>query len=130
MIAEGSDSDDSSDEDNESLKCLSQSSPIVFSPFEVAQAFSHFTYLATGRKRLVCDLQCVYDEKRNELRLSDPVIHYYNQFRSDRRLVHGKTDRGRRGISMFFATHKNYCGQLCRLANGGLRKHRKMNVTF
>jgi hypothetical protein len=130
MIAEGSDSDESSDDDDIFFKFSSKLSPIVFTPFEVAQAFSHYTYLATGKKRLVCDLQGVYDEKRNELKLSDPVIHYYNQFRSDRRLVHGRTDRGRKGIAMFFETHKNYCGQLCRLANGGLRKHRRVHATY
>jgi hypothetical protein len=124
MIAEGSDYDDSSDEnDGDVYRFLRKSSSIIFTPFEVAQAFSHYTYLATGKKRLVCDLQGVYEEKGNELKLSDPVIHYYNENRSDRRFVHGKTDRGRKGIAMFFDTHKEHCGHLCKLVNGGFWKH-------
>jgi Mg-chelatase subunit ChlD len=86
--------------------------PKLFSPSEVAQAFSHFTYLATGRKRLVCDLQGVFDENGRVLRLSDPVIHYYNQANGHRTRVHGDTDRGQKGMRMFFATHE--CGHLCR----------------
>jgi hypothetical protein len=124
MIEEGSDSDESHDAtDDEFSNSYRKGSTVVFSPFEVAQAFSHFTYLATGKKRLVCDLQGVYDEKRNELRLSDPVIHYHDQFRRDRRCVHGKTDRGRKGMAMFFATHKDYCGQLCKLATRGFKRY-------
>jgi hypothetical protein len=130
MIAEGSDSDESSDEAiDEISNCVNKKSSVVFTPFEVAQAFSHYTYLATGRKRLVCDLQGVYDETRNELRLSDPVIHYYNQFNSDRCLVHGRTDRGQKGVAMFFETHKEYCGHLCKLVTGGFRKNRRMNAS-
>jgi hypothetical protein len=92
-----------------------------FTPNEVAQAFSHFTYWATGRKRLVCDLQGVYDETLHELQLSDPVIHYYNPNKEDRRYVHGRTDKGRNGMCMFFDTHKDYCGHLCKLVLRGLR---------
>jgi Alpha-kinase family/von Willebrand factor type A domain len=92
--------------------------PMVYSASEVAQAFSHFTYWATARKRLVCDLQGVLDEKAGVLRLTDPVIHYYHPSRSDRKRVHGGTDRGRKGIAMFFGTHR--CGPLCRLMLRGL----------
>jgi hypothetical protein len=37
------------------------------------QAFSHFSYWATGRKHLVCD-QGVYEEKANMIMFSDPGI--------------------------------------------------------
>ena len=97
--------------------------PICFSPEEVAQAFSHFSYKATGRKRLICDLQGVYDESQNILRFSDPVIHYHNPAHARRAQVHGRTDRGQKGVLMFFETHKEYCGHLCRLVNGGFKKH-------
>lgn len=115
MIAEGSD-----EEDEEHT--AQQIEPKVFSASEVAQAFSHFTYWATGRKRLVCDLQGVFDAKDNLLKLSDPVIHYYHCGRSDRRFVHGRTDRGRKGIAMFFETHE--CGHLCLLMLRGFRRAR------
>jgi hypothetical protein len=94
---------------------------LVFTPHEVAQAFSHFSYWATGRKRLVCDLQGVYDDAMNELRLSDPVIHYYNPNKRERSHVHGRTDKGHKGMRMFFDTHKDYCGTLCKLVLRGLR---------
>jgi hypothetical protein len=118
MIAEGIDDDSGDEKDDEVARCLGKSSSIVFTPFEVTQAFSHYTYIASGMKRLVCDLQGVYDETSNELKLSDPVIHYYNPNRSHRHLVHGKTDRGRKGMCMFFETHKDHCGRLCKLVNG------------
>ena len=96
---------------------------VVFTPSEVAQAFSHFTYRASGRKRLVCDLQGVFDEKENILQFSDPVIHYYNPYRSDRCKVHGATDRGGKGVAMFFETHRqNHCGYLCRLMLRGFSR--------
>jgi Mg-chelatase subunit ChlD len=95
-----------------------------FTPSEVAQAFSHFSYYATGKKRLICDLQGVFDEKENILKFSDPVIHYYNSGRLERRSVHGRTDLGREGMAMFFETHKDCCGHLCRLVTGGFKRQR------
>jgi len=93
-----------------------------FTASDVAQAFSHYTYLATGKKRLVCDLQGVFDERGNVLRFSDPVIHYRSY--SGRRQVHGLTDKGKDGIGKFFATHKEHCGYLCRLVNRRFRGNR------
>ena len=101
---------------------------IKFSVSEVAQAFSHFSYLATGRKRLICDLQGVYDKTTNTIKFTDPVIHYFNYGRQERENVHGRTDKGRKGIAMFFDTHKDCCGHLCRLVTGGFRKSRRNNV--
>jgi Alpha-kinase family len=104
--------------------------PIVFTPSEVAQAFSHFTYWASGRKRLICDLQGVYDEKDKKLILSDPVIHYYNDFNnsspSHRR--YGDGNRERRGMAEFFATHE--CGYLCKLTTRGLKTHRSGRESY
>jgi len=122
MIAEGTDEEESNDEDNEGFQ-------IQFTAFEVAQAFSHFTFVTTGRKRLVCDLQGVFDEEANVLRFSDPVIHYSNP-RSGRRGVHGLTDRGEKGIRIFFDTHYKHCGHLCKLMMRGFRRptHQQGNV--
>jgi Alpha-kinase family len=99
-IAEGSE-DEEDDEPNVPTPSLGQQR-IEFTPFEVAQAFSHFAYRATWRKRLVCDLQGAFDQQSNVLRLSDPVIHYYNNLETHRRNVHGNTDRGRKGAALFF----------------------------
>ena len=118
-IQEGSEEEESSDEEDETLAIQ----PIRFSPSEVAQAFSHFTYQASGRKRLVCDLQGVFEEESNVMRFSDPVIHYHNPRRTDRRRVHGSTDRGEKGVSLFFETHNDgHHGHLCRLVNRGFRR--------
>jgi hypothetical protein len=118
IIEEGSDDEDESDEDERTLHFI----PVLYTPSQVAQAFSHFSYCESHRKRLVCDLQGVYDEKENVLRFSDPAIHYYNHLREDRRMVHGRTDRGRKGVGMFFETHKDNCSPLCKLAIGGFRR--------
>lgn len=122
------------EEDNseEDVDCSSNSShsknevtAIKFSVSEVAQAFSHFSYLSTGRKRLICDLQGVFDKTSNTLKFTDPVVHYFNYRRQERENVHGRTDKGREGIAMFFATHKDCCGDLCRLVTGGFKKSRR-----
>jgi hypothetical protein len=94
--------------------------PIVFTPFQVAQAFSCFSFWATGRKRLICDLQGVFDEKENVLKLSDPVIHYCDRNKTGKRMVHGRTDRGSKGVAMFQKTHE--CNHLCRLVTGSFKR--------
>jgi hypothetical protein len=117
-IEEGSEEEES-DEDE---LTHNKSSGILFTPSQVAQAFSHFSYLQSGRKRLVCDLQGVFDEGKNLLQFSDPVIHYYNPHNLDLRCVHGRTDRGQNGIQDFFATH--ICkeqGNLCQVVSRGFR---------
>jgi len=121
--------EDSEEDESEDDAGAPRKEPICFTPSEVAQAFSHFSYWATGRKRLICDLQGVFDEKENVLKLSDPVIHYHNSGRSDRRFVHGQTDRGRRGMALFFETHDEHCGHLCKLVNRGFRRpHHRHNA--
>jgi hypothetical protein len=129
MIEEGSEEDEEdSDEEKEAPAVLSEKGAIVFSPFEVAQAFSHFSYWASGRKRLVCDLQGVSDESNNVLMFSDPVIHYYNpDGYTCRKNVHGRTDQGKEGMHKFFHTHSDYCGHLCKIVNRGFRKVRRFD---
>jgi hypothetical protein len=86
--------------ENNGTNLFHSSIPIVLTPSEVAQAFSHFTYYASGRKRLVCDLQGVYDTDKNELRLSDPVIHYYNDIKREQQSRrYGNTDHGQKGMA-------------------------------
>jgi hypothetical protein len=128
MIEEDEEEEEEDEDDHEGGFLPYRSvDPIEFTPSEVAQAFSHYTYLASGRKRLVCDLQGVYDEKVRLLKFSDPVIHYHNSQRLDRQFVHGRTDRGKKGIAMFFATHHEHCGHLCKLMHRGFRRRRRTN---
>jgi len=53
------------DEGEESVdKSENANEPIILTPSEVAQAFSHFSYEATGRKRLICDLRVYLKKKK------------------------------------------------------------------
>ena len=76
---------------------------------EVPQAFSHFTFEDTDRKKLVCDMQGVWNSTDGYV-LTDPVVHYVSK--SGRRHLNGATDKGHDGVVKFFETHK--CGALCR----------------
>ena len=75
--AQAEDEEEEDDEEDDEVRGdhmpYSRPPPILFTPNDVAQAFSHYTYWASGRKRLVCDLQGVYDEQCHELKLTDPV---------------------------------------------------------
>jgi Alpha-kinase family/von Willebrand factor type A domain len=120
MIEEQSDDDDSFNSDEDEKNDKADVASIVFTASQVAQAFSHFSFCHTKGKRLVCDLQGVFDEAKNELQFSDPVIHYYSSKHHRRRNVHGRTDRGRNGIDDFFRTHS--CAEqnnLCQLVSRG-----------
>jgi hypothetical protein len=114
------------DEDDETQRTEGEPRIVAkkFTASEVAQAFSHFSYYATGKKRLICDLQGVFDEKESVLKFSDPVIHYHNPRKAHRRSVHGRTDLSRKGVAMFFETHNDSCGHLCRLVTGGFKRQR------
>ena len=65
-------------------------------------AFSHWTWVVSGRQELVCDLQGVYG---NCYVLADPAIHSLEQ-------KYGITDFGKLGIHKFFETHK--CTEICK----------------
>ena len=129
IIQEGSE-DDEDEEDSDSSdqgNAYGNKSKVTFTPTQVAQAFSHFSYLHSDRKRLVCDLQGVYDAGTNRLQFSDPVIHYYNPQRTERRCVHGRTDRGREGIQDFLSTHscQEQGNNLCQMVTRGFRTVRR-----
>ncbi|KAL7536710.1 hypothetical protein ACHAWF_005537 [Thalassiosira exigua] len=79
---------------------------------DVPQAFSHFTYIASGRRFLVCDLQGVLNTSLSPpvFELTDPAIHYKKR---TQRIDFGRTDRGEAGIQDFLTSHK--CSPLCRM---------------
>jgi hypothetical protein len=83
-----------------------------FTVDDIPQAFSHFSYIFSKRKFLVCDLQGVLSTDSHEplYELTDPVIHYTEM--TDR-ADYGRTDRGQQGIDDFFKTHK--CSNLCHI---------------
>jgi Alpha-kinase family len=84
---------------------------------EVAQAFSHFSYVFGGRKSLICDLQGVFQKQKSLLCFTDPVIHYHDPQNDTKRGQYGKTDRGAKGIEDFLNTHT--CNALCDLVTTG-----------
>ena len=75
---------------------------------EAMQAFSHFSHSVTHGKKLVCDLQGVWNPT-DGFTLTDPAIHYSSVSNSKR---YGRTDKGQEGIDAFFATHR--CNAWCR----------------
>ncbi|CAB9526886.1 myosin heavy chain kinase [Seminavis robusta] len=92
-----------------------------FTPSQVAQAFSHFSYVATGEKMLICDVQGVHDESSNQLLISDPAIHQYYHGRSQQRKnLYGRSDLGEKGMLKFERRHQ--CTDLCRLVTSRLRR--------
>jgi Mg-chelatase subunit ChlD len=95
------------------VKHGSSASEIVHEPADFLQAFSHFSYLSTNRKVLVCDLQGIFkhDATPPIFQLTDPAVHYSSK--NGRRNVFGRTDLGREGMDLFFCTHK--CNQICKM---------------
>jgi hypothetical protein len=72
--------------------------------YDTCQAFSHYTWVKSGKKLVICDLQGV--KSRFKLILTDPAIHYTHI------LCHGSTNFGIMGILKFFEVHK--CNDICR----------------
>ena len=77
------------------------------------EAFTHFTYRFTNKRVMVCDLQGIFNTDTNPptIELTDPAIHYASS--KGRRMVYGKTDKGRSGMNAFWKTHK--CTNVCKL---------------
>lgn len=103
---------------NQPLDLTEDSDDCIFvTQNEVAQAFSHFTFVHSARKMLICDLQGVYDSQNNIFRFTDPVIHYDDVRKKKQRGLYGRTDMGRKGIQNFFKSHQ--CNCLCDLVTKG-----------
>lgn len=123
-IEEGSEDDSSDDEDDGDYEDANiedddgvglidtTNDQATESPSEILQAFSHFSYLFTNRKLLVCDLQGILntDVTPPLFELSDPAVHYRST--KNRSCVMGRTDIGEKGIQLFFDSHK--CNKYCK----------------
>ena len=92
--------DEEEDEDEE------DSAPIQTE--DVPQAFSHFTYEHSKGKKLVCDLQGIWNPDDGFV-LTDPVVHYVSS--RGKKHKNGATDKGLEGVKRFFGTHE--CNALC-----------------
>jgi hypothetical protein len=75
-------------------------------PVLAMEAFSHFSYEASGGDMIVCDLQGRHRNDRNKRRfeLTDPAI-------CSRSRSYGPTDLGEKGIDNFFSNHR--CNEYC-----------------
>jgi hypothetical protein len=80
-------------------------------------AFSHFTYVRSGGRFMVVDLQGALQtdaEGKITYMLTDPAIHHRRQRRSSTpKRQYGRTDLGRQGMRAFFETHT--CNCICKL---------------
>ena len=72
--------------------------------YDVTQAFSHYTWVKSGKRMVVCDIQGVHTD--SGFRLTDPAIHHL-----DIRRKYAGTNLGKKGIRRFFKTHK--CNEIC-----------------
>ena len=88
---------------NSSFACIPESRDYELNV--ICQAFSHYTWITSGKQLLVCDLQGKRDG--SGVILTDPVIHD-----SVSVLHHGSTNLGEKGIHRFFQLHK--CNDICR----------------
>lgn len=70
---------------------------------DTCQAFSHFTWIESGKEIVVCDIQGV--KRQHKLLLTDPAIH------SKSILEFGSTNNGVKGIRHFFRSHR--CNEIC-----------------
>ena len=98
------------------------------SPSDYLQAFSHFTYLFTNKKVLVCDLQGIYntDMVPPVFELSDPAIHYRSRTKG-KEMVFGRTDKGEKGVQLFFNSH--HCTRICKFMHLS-KKNKNWNKTW
>jgi hypothetical protein len=107
------DSDDEESDDSEEDTRAEYGGGTHYNPSNYLQAFTHFTYMFTNKKVMVCDLQGVFnrDTVPPTFELTDPVIHYTSK--RGRKMVFGRTDMGKKGTQLFFNTHK--CSNVCKL---------------
>lgn len=102
---------DSRTEDMQTVQLVPVDCPIE--PADYIHAFTHFTYLFTNKRLMVCDLQGVYNSNMVPpvFELTDPAIHYKSK--TGKNNVYGRTDAGEEGIALFFKTH--HCNHVCKL---------------
>ena len=82
--------------------------PTVSHYSDTSQAFSHYTWVKSGKQLVVCDLQGV--TKSNKIFLTDPAIHSKDYMLLQPKK--GGNNLGPPGIKKFFASHK--CNSICK----------------
>ncbi len=123
ILEEGDSDDDASvsdvESDEDEVNDISTRIVKEINPSDYLQAFTHFTYRHTHKRVLVCDLQSVFntDLTPPTFELTDPAIHYAST--NGRRMVFGRTDKGKSGMKNFFSTHK--CTGICKFLEPSAR---------
>ena len=82
-------------------------SPAHNTNHDIVQAFSHWTYVVSGKRLMVVDCQGVFEATANAFTLTDPAIHCTSDA-----TMFGGTNLGKDGVRRFFETHK--CNEYCR----------------
>ena len=77
---------------------------------DIPQCFSHFSYVYSKEKSLICDLQGTWND-RDGYYFTDPAMHH-NSKHEGKKHKHGASDHGTTGIQKFFESHS--CNALCR----------------
>lgn len=100
--------------ENEPITCLYQDVDDRHFP----QAFSHYSYEMSKKQLMVVDLQGILEDSAGggkQYVLTDPVVHKRRKRRINklRNWTFGRTDRGEKGMSAFFHTHR--CSDVCKL---------------
>mmetsp|Transcript_22339 Transcript_22339/g.53139 ORF Transcript_22339/g.53139 Transcript_22339/m.53139 type:complete len:309 (+) Transcript_22339:586-1512(+) len=78
---------------------------------QALEAFSHYTYHASGEEHLVCDLQGRYRDNRRFRNSSKSRFELTDVAICSRAREFGPTDLGEKGIESFFANH--VCNDFC-----------------
>jgi Mg-chelatase subunit ChlD len=95
---------------------------------DFAHAFSHYSYVRSGKYFMVVDLQGllrIRADGSREFVFTDPAVHKRRESRRLKHLNFGRTNRGKKGMDAFFASHK--CNDACRLL--GLRSKGQVDST-
>ena len=135
VIAEGSEEEDESGDEDDGLFRTNQAGPEygqynAIRDEDFPQAFSHFTYEKSKKQLMVVDLQGIFRQNpdgTSEYVLTDPAIHKRKRSKRSKKLAgwsFGRTDRGEKGMKAFFDTHE--CKDACRLLGLENMRDRKL----
>jgi len=122
-IHEHDDESEDSDDDEEEFFAEANAAPdntcASYSPRQedFPQAFSHFTHFKSKGALMVTDLQGVFTTTADGgyvYKLTDPAVHKRKRRKGAfKKWDFGRTDRGSKGMRLFFASHK--CSSACKL---------------
>ena len=124
--SDDTDSDSGSKDDYDGYSLSEKVDTSKLRDIDYLEAFSHFTYVRSGEKFMVVDLQgSLQTNNTNGQKvfiLTDPAIHFKHS-RGRKTREYGRTDLGRKGMRAFFESHQ--CNGICRLFQFREKKEQK-----